>query len=122
MRQHLKHSTGCSRAVNHEYGEKHKTAVGNRRVSIYVLQVGLNTGGKCAIDNSDAYHNQEYPAESLCSLGHEEHCYAETSVASEFHKHSGVKHGHCGRRRSMTVGTPCVEREHCTKHTESHKS
>ena len=48
--------------------------------------------------------------------------YTETSVTSQLHQYTGMKHTNCRRSRSMTIGTPCMEREQGSQHSESQEN
>ena len=121
VREHLQHGTRHGRLVEHEDGEEHHAAVAHRRVGIDILEVGLHTCAKCAIDDADAREREKYPAQLRCGIGHQEDGDAEAAVASQFHEHAGMEHRHRCGGRSMAVGRPCVEGEHGAKHAEAHK-
>ena len=119
MRKHLQDGTRARGLGHHQQGEEHQAAVGNRRVGIDVLQVGLHAGAQCTIHHRDGGQDEENPSKLLSSLRQQIHGYAEATIASQLHQHTSVEHRHGGRRRSMTVGAPCVEREQSTQHTKS---
>ena len=121
VRKHLHHRTGHCRRVQHQNRKEYQTAVAYRRICVDVFQVGLYTCAECTVNDTDTGQDQENPCQFVSSLGHQEYGNTETSVTSEFHQHAGMQHRHGGRRRSVTVGRPCVEREHRTQHAKPYK-
>ena len=119
MREHLQDSTRDSGLTHHEQGKEHQSTVRHRRVGIDILQVSLHTSTQGTIDHRDGGEDEEDPREILCSLRQQVHGHTETAIASELHQHTGMEHRHGGRRRGMTVGRPCVEREQGSQHTEA---
>ena len=117
--KHLQHGARTGRPVHHQNGEKHQTAVRYGRVGVDIFQVGLHTGGECAVYNGDTCQYEEYPAEFLRGFGHQIHGDAETSVTAQFHQYARMQHGNGSRCGCVTVGAPCVEREQSAQHTET---
>ena len=122
MAEHLQDSTGTSRLVHHQDGEEHEAAVRYGRVGVNILQVCLYTSREGTVDNGDTCQYQEYPAEFLSSFRHQIHGDTETTVTTKFHQYTCMEHTYGSRRRSVTVGAPCVEREQCTEYTETEES
>ena len=119
MAEHLEHSTGAGRLVEHQDGEQHEAAVRHGTVGVDVLEVGLHTGAEGTVDHGDAREDEEYPTELVGSLGHEVHGNAEAAVATQLHEYAGMQHRHGRGGRSVTVGAPCVEGEEGSEHTET---
>ena len=117
--QHLQDSTRAGRRVHHQDGEEHQTAVGYGRVGVDILQVGLYASREGTVNHRDTRQDEEDPRQFVGSLRHQEHGDAEATVTSQFHQYTGMQHGHSRRRRSMTVGAPCVEREQGAQYAET---
>ena len=90
-----------------------------RRVGIDILQVGLNDSTECTIYHRNGSQYQEEVTPHFSTFRHKVHGHTETAITTELHQYTGMKHGYSCRCRSMTVRTPCVEREQGTQHTES---
>ena len=91
----------------------------HRRIGVDILQVGLYDCTKRSVHHRYTRKYEEYPTQFVSGFGHKIYSYAETAVSAEFHQYACVQHRHRGRCRSVTVGTPSVERKQSTEHTET---
>ena len=89
------------------------------RIGIDVFQIGLHHGAESPVNHRNRSQYQEEVAPLGQSFRHQVHGNAETPVATQFHQHAGMQHGHRRRGGSMAVGTPCMEREQGTQYAEA---
>ena len=70
----------------------------DRGIRIDVFQVGLYNSRISTVNHTDTRQDNEYPRKLFSCFGHKANGHPETTVASQFHQHAGVKHRHrCGR-------------------------
>ncbi len=68
--------------------------------ALMYFKIFLQDGAKSAVNDTYSGKDNKYPGQFMRRFRHQEHSHAETTVSSEFHQYSGMKHRNGSRCRA----------------------